>query len=350
MKNLCEVTSSAAPSMSKSLSASHFPRLTAAAFLLLFFGAASLAQQSPVMVNGAQDASSSRHRLSPPPPTTVTPAPEDLSKATLAPGFLVGLEIYDTPEMSATLRVDAAGNIRVPLAGAVYVQGKTLTEAQAAITNALVAGQILTAPQVTLNVIEFATANATVLGEVQAPGRVQLLAARPLSDVLAAVGGETLEAGDISVEHTGPDGQTSTKVFTRTTRQGARLLKQTLIYPGDTVTVERAGVVYILGAISRPGGYIFLNEGSMNLLQLVASAQGTTLRASVSSIEILRPNGETYNHIKVPLSKMQKGDVDPTVLLPNDIVYVPTSAIKTVFLDVGSMLAAATSAAIYTIR
>ena len=97
--------------------------------------------------------STARRRLSTPSQTAITAVPEDFSKAKLSPGYLLQMEVYDTPEMSTTLRVDAKGDVSVPLVGQVNVGGKTLAEAQHTIAKALIDGQILVAPEVSLNVI-----------------------------------------------------------------------------------------------------------------------------------------------------------------------------------------------------
>ena len=91
--------------------------------------------------------------------------------------------------------------------------------------------------------------------------------------------------------------------------------------------------------------------GGLNLLEAVSLAQGTTLRASVSYAEILRPQGRgRIAHFKVPLEKMQKGKAEPTPLRPNDIVYIPISKFKSTVLDTGALLGSAANASVYAVR
>ncbi len=277
-------------------------------------------------------------------------APDDINKARIAPGYLLRMEVYDTPEMDTELRVDPAGRVSVPLAGAVAVAGQTLPEAQAAIAKAFVDEQILKAPQVTLNLLQYASESATVLGEVQSPGRIPLLAPKALGDVLAEAGGETFSAGPaIDVLHTASDGTVRENHVHYQPELSSQAM-HAVVFPGDMVIVHRAGAVYVLGGVTRPGAYLMVHNGSLNVLEAIALAQGTLLRASTGEIEVLRYNGETYARLTVPLKKVQKGQVAPPQLLANDIVYVPMSAAKSVFLDGTTLLGAAATASIYAIH
>ncbi len=315
-----------------------------------FFSPAAMGQQEQLpQLDGGIQASSLKHRTATA-AANVMAAPEDIIKARIAPGYLLQMDVYDTPEMNIELRVDQAGTIRVPLAGAIVVAGQTLQEAQATIEREFVNRQILKNPQVTLNLLQYASESATVLGEVQSPGRVQLLTPRQLGDVLAAAGGVTFSAGpDVDVLHTELSGAVR-ETHVRYMPERASQALQTIVFPGDTVTVHRAGTVYVLGGVTRPGAYLMVHEGSLNVLEAIALAQGTILRASTLAIEVLRYNGESYARISVPLKKVQQGQVAPPQLLANDIVYVPVSAAKSVFLDGSALLGAAANASIYAIH
>ncbi|HTF69928.1 MAG TPA: polysaccharide biosynthesis/export family protein, partial [Edaphobacter sp.] len=133
--------------------------------------------------------------------------PEDFSKLTLSPGFLLGMQVYDMPEISTQLRVDANGEVAVPMSGKVHVAGLTLPEAQHAIEQRFAEKHILRNPEINLDIAQYAANNVSVLGEVQTPGRIQLLAPHSLSDVLAMVGGETQVAGETIVIRRTVDGQ-----------------------------------------------------------------------------------------------------------------------------------------------
>jgi polysaccharide export outer membrane protein len=278
----------------------------------------------------------------------VTALPEGFDKMRLSPGDLVEMNIYDVPEMSTEMRVDSKGFVSVPLTGGVYVEGDTLPQAQSAIAKALVDKEILKAPQVTLDVRQFSSKSISVLGEVQSPGRIQMLAPEPLGDVLALAGGETIAAGkDIEIQHVADNGKTSTRHVEYVQGQDAATLRTTQVDPGDTVLVRRAGIIYVLGAVNRPGGYLMVNGGSLSTVQAVALAGGTTLQASTKWAVIVRRQGNGYVQFKVPLSKMETGNATPAQLQWNDALYVPVSTWKAVLINGSNVLSAATSAAIY---
>lgn len=308
-------------------------------------------QETLPQLDGSIEGTSLRRRPSLPAAPSIMSAPEDLTKAVLAPGYLLQMEIYNTPEMDATLRVDANGKVSVPLVGPVSIAGDTLLQAQDAIAKALVDGEILKAPQVTLNVVQYAAGSVTVLGEVMTPGRIPLLAPRTLAEVLAEAGGETFSAGaEIDLQHTDAAGQVTEQHIHYSPTQSSNPINQAIVHPGDTVIVHRAGVVYVLGGVTRPGAYLMVDGGSLNLLEAISLAQGTMLRASVGEVEILRSNGDGYTRMQVPLKDMQKGKLNPTRLQVNDIVYVPISGVKSVFIDAGALLGAAATAGIYATR
>lgn len=278
----------------------------------------------------------------------VTALPEGFDKLRLSPGDLLTMDIYDVPEMATELRVDGKGYVSVPLIGGVHVEGDTLPQAQDAIAKELVEKEILKNPQVTLNVLQFSPKNISVLGEVQSPGRVQMLAPEPLGDVLALAGGETIAAGkDIEIQHVEKNGTTSSRHVVYVQGEDAAILRTTQVEPGDTVLVHRTGIIYVLGAVNRPGGYLMINGGSLSTVQAVALAGGTTLQASAKWAVIVRRQGNSYVQLKVPLAKMESGGAVPVQLQWNDALYVPVSTWKAVLVNGSNVLSAVSSAAIY---
>jgi polysaccharide export outer membrane protein len=278
----------------------------------------------------------------------LTPTPEGFENLMIASGDLLHMEVYNTPEMDSDLRVDGHGDVTIPLIGSIHIAGDTIFQAQRAIAREFVDQEILKSPQVTLNVLQFASRNISVLGEVQSPGRVQLLSSEPLGNVLALAGGETLAAGnDIEIQRRGDDGKLTTTHVKYAQGSDPDSLQSVMVDPGDTVLVHRAGVIYILGAVTRPGGYLMVNSGSLSVVEAVSLAQGTTLQASTRWAFIVRRQGDGFIQFKVPLGKMETGGATPVELKLNDVLYIPTSTWKAVLINGSNVLSAATSAAIY---
>jgi polysaccharide export outer membrane protein len=276
----------------------------------------------------------------------VTVIPEDFSTLQLAPGFLLTLDVFDAPEFSSDLRVDERGDVFVDSIGVVHVAGETPAQAAAEIAKRFEEAKVLNHPQINLNVVQYAGQNVSVLGEVHSPGRIELLAPHTLADVIAMSGGATAYAGNVvEIRRRTKNGlQTESVHFSRSAEDAT--LEDTQVYPGDTVTLRRAGIVYVLGGVTRPGGYIMQEEGELNLTQALALAYGTNMDAAVGSIWIVRqlPDGKV-EQIPVAYRAIMKGKEPPPRLQAEDVVYVPISKTKTV-LGAG-LVSTAAQAAIY---
>jgi polysaccharide biosynthesis/export protein len=257
--------------------------------------------------------------------------PEDFASLKLAPGFLLGMQVYDVPELTADLRVDSNGDITVPMVGLVHVAGKTITDVQSEIALRLRTGKIINDPRVNLNIEQYAGQNVSVLGEVHNPGHLELLAPRNLADVLALVGGETQYAGNVIEIRRQVNGAPTQMQVHYDQSKNDDSLKSIIVNPGDIITVRRAGIVYVLGGVTRPGGYVMQEGGTLNLTQAIALAYGTSMQASVSSIRLLRKKSDgSVQEIPIPYKDITKGKVAPTVLQAEDVIYVPISKVKTV--------------------
>jgi polysaccharide export outer membrane protein len=307
-------------------------------------------QQSSTMVNSdiEQSKSALAKRLPQGNTNGLMAVPEGFDKLKLSPGDLLQMEIYDTPEMSSQLRIDVQGVVTIPLIGPVRVEGDTVPQAQNLIAKLLVDKQILKNPQVNLNVLEFSSKYVSVLGEVQSPGHMELLVPETLGDILSLAGGETIQAGsDIEIQHPSDNGEVSTRHIEYVQGKDSAPLRSVTVDPGDTVLVHRAGVIYVLGAVNKPGGYLMADGGSLSVIEAVTLAGGTSLQASTRWAVIVRRQDGGLVQFKVPLGKMETGGAPPFQLELNDALYVPISTLKAALINGSNVLSAATSAAIY---
>jgi len=117
------------------------------------------------------------------------------------------------------------------------------------------------------------------------------------------------------------------------------------------VIVPRAGIVYVLGAVNRPGGYLMQEDGKLDAAQALSLAFGTVIQAKTGDIHIIRRRTDgTYVEFPLNYKDMVNGKTTPPQLQAQDIVYVPMSKIKATLTDATGVISAATSAAIYTLR
>jgi polysaccharide export outer membrane protein len=273
--------------------------------------------------------------------------PEDFSTLQLAPGFLLSMDVFDTPEYSLDLRIDSNGDVNIPMVGSVHIADLTIVEATSKIAASLRDGMILTDPQVNINVEEYAGREITVLGEVHSPGRIELLAPRHLDDVIAMAGGETEYAGKtIEIRHEeGVTPRTAVIHYSRSIDN--QILSDTVVLPGETVTIRRAGIVYVLGAVSRPGGYLMQEDGELNVTEALSLAYGTSMTAAVGSMRLIRKKDDgRVEEIPIPYRDMVKGNVAPLRLQAEDVIYVPISKVK-VILGASLVNTAVAAAVIY---
>jgi polysaccharide export outer membrane protein len=276
--------------------------------------------------------------------------PEDFTKLRLAPGFLLSLNVLDDPDFVGTFRVDQQGDVALPILGTMHVAGESVSAARARIEKSLSDKQILNDPQVNLTVLEYTAPEITIIGEVASPGRYPLLVSRRLVDVLALAGGTSVSAGnEVQITRGGADPESVTVHYSKATSSLASTGE--LVQPGDTVQVKRAGIVYVIGAVSRPGGYVMQEDGTLTVLQAISLANGTSLPASVRRIYLLRHDASgTPVSIPIPLDRMSHGKRADLPLQATDVLYVPLSKVKSVILNSGGIAAAAASATIYTAR
>jgi len=264
--------------------------------------------------------------------------PADFAQLRLAPGFLLSLNVLDDSDFVGTFRIDEQGNIALPVLGTLHVAGETVSEARIQIGKVLLDNKILKDPQVDLSIIEYSAPEVTILGEVASPGKYPLLAPRKLVDVLALAGGTTIAAGN-EVQITPSDANAAPVLV-------HYAIEDAIVHPGDIVQVKRAGIVYVLGAVTRPGGYVMQEEGTLTVLQAISLADGTTVAASTGTVYLLRKNADGSEvDIALPYKKMTQGKSADMRLRATDVLYVPTSAIKMVLSQ--EILASAVTASIY---
>jgi len=275
--------------------------------------------------------------------------PRDFSEIRIEPGDLLSVSVYDTPELSDAYRVDPAGDLTLPLCGKVKVQGLTATEAARLLETTLREGQVLVRPQVNVDVQQYAGQYVTVLGEVGSPGRVTVIGPTKLSEVLAQVGGLTAVAGTrIKIRHGADDAAPETEApYSRS--ESNQQTGSILLRPGDTVLVPRAGIVYVLGAVFRPGGYLMQEDGKLNVAEALALSGGTVLQAKTNGLRVIRRNPDgTVLDFALSYDGIAKGSQTPLELQAQDVVYVPMNKLKATLSDATGILSAAASAAIVT--
>jgi polysaccharide export outer membrane protein len=272
----------------------------------------------------------------------------DQSAIAIGSGDLLDLSVFDVPELVLKVRVDINGCVSLAFLGDVKLAGLTVGNAQRLIARELVARQLVKDPQVSIFIEEFATQGITVYGEVNAPGIYPLIGPHHLYDAISAAGGLTLKSGrTVTVLHAGQSDLPELVALANINASENPLEHANVpIYPGDTIVVSKAGMVYVLGEVNKPGAFLMEDNTSISVLKATALAGGTTKLASLKSSLILRKSLAGTTQTRIPLDKIYHGKAQDLQLHAEDIVFVPLSNVR----NYGAMgLQGAIQAAVYSI-
>jgi polysaccharide export outer membrane protein len=266
------------------------------------------------------------------------------SALVLGPGDEVEIAVYGAPDLSGHTRVNASGNISMPLVGSVRVAGLSSSEAEAAIAGHLRQSNVLNDPQVSVYVKEYTSSGISVAGEVTRPGFYSAIGPHRLYDVLQAAGGPTDKAASkVVITHRDQKDLTTVEI----SKDPAEMaVNNVALQPGDTVVVPRAGIVYVLGEVTRPGGYVLNSTGGITVLQVVAVAGGPTHVASAGKTRLLRKTDTGFQEQQIDLKKLLRGKAPDVSVRNDDILFVPISGVKSA-LNASALVATVGTAAIY---
>ena len=206
----------------------------------------------------------------------------------LGAGDVVRVQVFQNLDMTTEARVSEAGEISLPLIGAVKVGGLTPGESEKLIATRLRDGGFMQRAQVTVNVQQFRSQQVSVLGSVGRPGRYPLeQRGVRLTEMLATAGGILPTGSDTLILVRREGGKsTRTVVDLPSLYLNDRTDLDIEVKGGDSIYVHRAAVIYVFGQVQRPGQFTL--ERDMNVRQALAKAGGFTMRARESKVLVQR--------------------------------------------------------------
>jgi polysaccharide biosynthesis/export protein len=281
-------------------------------------------------------------------PLTATAAPRSTRESLLiGPGDLLHVTVLREPELEQRVRVRDSGEVTLPLIGDVHAAGLDPGTAADAIAALYLKENYLKHPDVAVFVEQYATQPVSVLGQVKKPGTYIITAPRTLLDLLAMAGGLTAVADrHITIERAPGVKQREERVFL-SNRASDALMANVMIDPGDTILVPKAGIVYVLGDVGRPGGYAMVNESRLTVLEAIAMADGVNRTANEKRARVIHNVNGEFDAEDLPLREMEKGEAPDELLHADDVIYIPFSFAKNVVLGTSAIVASASSALIY---
>jgi len=303
----------------------------------------------------------------------------------IGPEDVLNINIFEAQELNREVRVSAGGDISLPLLGSVRAAGLTPRELEFVLQE-LLHRTYMKDPHASVFVREVQSHPVSVMGAVRRPGVFQIRGSKTLLEVLSLAEGLADDAGEsviilrgaalstepepaadrsgatdqpssgaqntVEVKEVAPDlnsnrsaSETVVKVNLKDLLESDDSRSNPLVHPGDIVKVARAGVVYVIGEVRRPGGFALKSNEKISVLQALALSEGLTRTAAKAEARIIRTDQQSGKREETPidLGKILAGKAPDPILDPKDILFVPNSAAKST-LSRGAEIAAQTLA------
>ncbi len=273
--------------------------------------------------------------------TTISATP-NLPIAKIGPNDLIGVTVYDSPELTRTVRVNADGDIRLPMIEQhIHAAGLYPEQLENSIEGILTKNQILVDPLVSVTIMEYQSRPISVVGSVRSPVTFQAMGNVTLLDAITHAQGLADNAGpEILVSHPeiGADGKPTTlvqRVPVRGLLYEANSSLNVPLYPGDEVRVPEAGKVYVFGNVEKPGFFYLTDDPQTSVMVALALSSGLKGHPA-SKAYIYRVEGGTggRNEIPIPIKKIIDRKSPDVALMANDILYIPDATGRRVALSI----------------
>lgn len=297
-------------------------------------------------------------------PVPQQPAPRDY---VLGPEDQIIIRVLDAVEFDNTpvqpVRVDFSGFIRLPLVGRIQAGGLTIDQLETELVREL--KKFIVDPQVAVSVTEFRSQPVSVLGAVKNPGVHQVQGRKTLLEMISLAGGIDPEAGhsikitrrkefgpiplkSAAADETGE--YTVAEVDLASILEARNPQENIEIKPNDVITVPRGQLVYVMGQVKRPGGFVLRQRETLSALQVLALAEGLDTTAKPQDARILRTveGAPQRTEIYVDLRKVLQGKASDVPLQPNDVLFIPNNAPRSAMIrGLESAIQIGTGVAIY---
>jgi polysaccharide biosynthesis/export protein len=275
---------------------------------------------------------------------SVAPQTADAAEYMLGPDDQIKIWALGAEEISdKPVRIGPSGDIDLPLIGRVHAAGLTVEQFKSVLKQRLT--KEVREPQVSVDIVEYGSQPASVMGAVNHPGVYQLSGRKTLAEVLSVAGGLRPDAGPyvkiarqmkwgavpLPNAHNDPSGDFSVaQEPVKTLLSATNPAENILIRPHDVITVPTAEMVYVVGAVKKPGAFTLNERESVSVLQALSMAEGLGSTPKPQDSKILRtvPGASERKEIPVDLKKVMTGKAEDQALRANDILFVPDSTSK----------------------
>lgn len=263
----------------------------------------------------------------------------------VGPQDVLSVTIQNMPEASGKFRVTDRGYVVLPgLASPIEASGLTPLELSRRVAQALKNAELLRDPVVSITVEEYHSQTVTVLGAVQKPAVYPLEKPTTVLEMLSIAGGLLPTAGrNVTLVRMNstvsarpgngarPEDQTILNFDLAKLLEGKNSALNVTMRAGDVLTVNAAPLIYVVGAVQKPGGFVIQDPASgVTVLQALALAEGITPVAAAHRSMIVRhaSSGSDRQEIAIDVTKLMAGKIEDRILEPNDILFIPESGTK----------------------
>jgi polysaccharide biosynthesis/export protein len=251
------------------------------------------------------------------------------------------------PKTLGAVRIDDQGNVHLPLAGRIHAAGLTIEQLEKEVAAHL--SKVMKHPEVTISIADFRNHPVSVLGAVKNPGVYQVTGPKTLFEVLSLAGGLNPDASNrIEIARPVSSGPLPLpnarldlkgdfyigELNVRDVMDAKSPDENIQVLPDDVITVPKADLVYVVGAVHRSGGFPLNEKEHISVLQAVSLAEGLDKVAGAKHARILRQSepGAERTEIAVNVQQILEGRAKDVPLQANDILFIPTNAAKSVSL------------------
>ncbi len=268
----------------------------------------------------------------------------------VGPQDLLGLQVYDAPELTRTVRVSDDGTIRLPmLKNTIRVQGLLPADIEKLVAEELVREQLFVDPYVTVNIEEYHSRPISVSGAVRTPTIFQAIGNTTLIDALARAGGVNPDQAGPEIFVTRPNGsngQSIQRIPIKALMSGSDPELNLKLTGGEEIRIPDVGKIIVAGSVNKPGPYPVMDGGANTVITAIAQAQGTIQYFSHTAW-LYRPdaNGKV-NEIKVPLGEILARKKPDITLQAKDVLYVPDSSGRRIGQEVATALMGTSTGAV----
>jgi polysaccharide biosynthesis/export protein len=264
---------------------------------------------------------------SPQTPPPQTPPVTNLPAMKIGRNDLLQIAVYQSPELTGTVRVNGEGYVRLPMVEReIKAEGLYPRELELRLQEALVDESLVVNPVVTVTVAEYQSRTVSVVGEVHHPVTFQAVGTVTLLDAIARAEGVSDTAGEDVLVSDGQahPGTAVRRIQIKELMSGKSPELNLPLHGGEEIRIPQQGRLSVVGNVRKPGLFPINRDEQPTVLNAVAESEGLTPYASKRAyIYRSGDSRQPKQEIPVELAKIMSRKAPDVPLEPGDLLYIP---------------------------